>query len=200
MNLEERFEALMKNYEHLQVQNEEMTAQNEYLRKQLGESLKHKRRELQSSSSSRPPGSARGEEEEEEPHSNGSSSEDASPRTQRRGRRHSSNFNDFKVDIPEFEGKLNPDDFIEWLQTMERIFDYKEIPEDKKVKILALKVRKYASLWWTNLLTKRVGQGKGRIRTWEKMKTKLKTGFLPPNYVQNNYSTLHNLTQGCLSV
>jgi len=138
--------------------------------------LKQKRRELRNSSSSRPPGFAR------------------------RGRRYSPNFNDFKVDIPEFEGKLDPDDFIEWLQTVERIFDYKEIPEDKKVKIVALKLRKYASLWWTNLVTKSVRQGKGKIRTWEKMKTKLKARFLPPNYVQNNYSTLHNLTQGSLCV
>jgi len=43
MTLEERFEALMKNCEHLQVQNEEMAAQNEYLRKQLGESLRQKK-------------------------------------------------------------------------------------------------------------------------------------------------------------
>ena len=163
MTLEERFETLMKSCEHLQTQNEEMAAQNDYLRKQLGESLKHKRRELRSSSSSRPPGSARGEEEEEEPLSNGSSSEEASPRSRRRGRRHTSNFNDFKVDISEFEGKLDPDDFTEWLQTVERIFDYKEIPEDKKVKILALKLHKYASLRWTNLLTKRVRQGKERF-------------------------------------
>jgi len=32
------------------------------------------------------------------------------------------------------------------------------------------------------------------------MKTKLKAWFLPPNYSQNNYSTLHNLTQGSMSV
>jgi len=41
------------------------------------------------------------------------------------------------------------------MQTVERIFEYKEILEDKKVKLVALKLRKYASLWWTNLLTKR---------------------------------------------
>ena len=32
------------------------------------------------------------------------------------------------------------------------------------------------------------------------MKTKLKAHFLPPNYIQNNYTTLHNLTEGSLSV
>ena len=65
---------------------------------------------------------------------------------------------------------------------------------------MALKLRKYASLWWTNLLTKRVRQGKGKIRTWEKMKAKLKARFLPPNYIQNNYAALHHLTQGSMSV
>jgi len=46
----------------------------------------------------------------------------------------------------EFEGKLDPDDFLEWMQTVERIFEYKEIPKDKKAKLLALKFRKYFSL------------------------------------------------------
>jgi len=35
---------------------------------------------------------------------------------------------------------------LEWLYTVERVFDYKEILEDKKVKLVTLKLRKYASL------------------------------------------------------
>jgi len=72
MTLEERFEALMKNCESLQAHNEEMTNQNAYLRRQLGELMKQKRREIRSSSSSRPPGSAG---EEGQPQIGGSSSE-----------------------------------------------------------------------------------------------------------------------------
>jgi len=64
------------------------------------------------------------------------------------------------------------------MQTIERIFEYKEISEAKKVKLIALKLRNYASLWWTNLLTKRVRQVKGKIQVWEKMKTELKARFL----------------------
>jgi len=60
------------------------------------------------------------------------------------------------VEIPEFEGKLNLDEFLEWLHTVKRIFDYKKVPEDNKVKLVALKFRKYASLWWTNRCAKRV--------------------------------------------
>jgi len=65
-----------------------MANQNEYLRRQLGDYLRQKRRELRSSSSSRPPGSVREEEAEEEgekePHSDGSTSEGDSPRHPRR--------------------------------------------------------------------------------------------------------------------
>ena len=114
--------------------------------------------------------------------SEGSPTEDETFRRPRRGRRQSTT--EFKVDIPEFEGKLDPDDFLEWMQTVERIFEYKDIPDQQKVTIVALKLRKYASLWWTNLLTKRVRQGKGKIRTWEKMKAKLKARFSPLNYIQ----------------
>ena len=111
-----------------------------------------------------------------------------------------SNSNDFRIELPEFEGKLDPDEFLDWLQTVERIFDYKEVSEDKKVKLVALRLRKYASLWWTNLCNKRIWERKTKIHSWEKMKSKLKAWFLPSSYIQDSYSQLHNLTQGDLNV
>nr|GEX00897.1 putative reverse transcriptase domain, zinc finger, CCHC-type, aspartic peptidase domain protein [Tanacetum cinerariifolium] len=33
---------------------------------------------------------------------------------------------------PEFEGRLQPDDFLDWLQTVERIFDLRDIPDHLK--------------------------------------------------------------------
>jgi len=56
------------------------------------------------------------------------------------------NSNDFRVKVAEFAGKLDPDEILEWLHTVERIFEYKEVPEDKKVKLVALRLCKYASL------------------------------------------------------
>ena len=72
--------------------------------------------------------------------------------------------NDIKVDIPDFEGKLQPDEFVEWLQTVERVFEYKEVPEDQKVKIVAIKLKKHASMWWENLKRKHEREGKSKIR------------------------------------
>jgi len=77
--------------------------------------------------------------------------------------------NDFRVNILEFEGKLDLDKFLGWLRTVKRIL-YKDVPKDNKVKLMALRLRKYASLWWTSLCTKRVRKRKEKIKTWEKMK------------------------------
>jgi len=100
---------------------------------------------------------------------------------------------DFKVDLPEFEGHLDPDLFLDWLRTVERVLDNKEIPDEKKVKLVAFKLRKYASIWWANLLTKRARKGKGKIRTWAQMRDKLKAKFLPTHYLHDNYLKFHNL-------
>ncbi|PWA83830.1 reverse transcriptase domain-containing protein [Artemisia annua] len=51
-----------------------------------------------------------------------------------------------KIEIPEFVGNAHPDEFIDWLSTVERIFDLRDVPEKLKVKFVALKLRKSASL------------------------------------------------------
>jgi len=116
-----------------------------YLQTQLGQLMKERRRWLRGSNS---PGAREDplEVREEDKRQVSSSSEDGdgvgSPRPRRE-----SHLN-FRVDIPEFEGQLDPDHFLDWLQTVERVFEYKDIQDDKKVKLVALKLRKYASIWW----------------------------------------------------
>jgi len=65
------------------------------------------------------------------------------------------------------------------MNTIERVFGYKDVSDDKKVKLVALKLYKYASIWWRNVLSKRARKGKGKIRSWRKRKEKLKAKFLP---------------------
>jgi len=35
---------------------------------------------------------------------------------------------------------LDPDLSLDWLRTVERVFNYKDVPEEKKVKLVALKL------------------------------------------------------------
>jgi len=51
---------------------------------------------------------------------------------------------DNKVEIPQFESQLNSDKFIDWMNTIEREFKYKDVLDDKMVKLVALKPCKYA--------------------------------------------------------
>jgi len=62
---------------------------------------------------------------------------------------------DFKVEIRKFEYQVNLDEFIDWMNTVKRVFEYKDVSDDKKVKLVALKLCKYVSNWWSNVLFKR---------------------------------------------
>jgi len=156
MTLEERFEALMKQNEFLankiredSQKQQEAQAQNEYLRKQLGSVLKKKQKLNEDTLQSEPR-----MREQVFSHEVESSSEEEPFNMARGEPRFQANNNDFRVKVPEFEGKLDPEEFLEWFHTAERVFEYKDISDDKKVKIVALRLRKYASLWWTNLNAK----------------------------------------------
>jgi len=87
--------------------------------------------------------------------------------------RHQLQMNDIEIDILDFEGNLQPDDFLDWLETIERVFEYKEVPEEQKVKIVTTKLKKQASIWWENLKRTRKYEGKSEIKTWDNMCQKL---------------------------
>ena len=119
MSLEERFEALMKQNEFLvskiredSQRNHEAQAQNEYLRKQLGSFLKQRQKLNEDTLQSEP--RAR---EQIYSHDVDSSSEEEVPRMVREPRNQANN-NDFRVEVPEFEGKLDPEEFVDWLHTV----------------------------------------------------------------------------------
>jgi len=48
---------------------------------------------------------------------------------------------------------------------VEGVFNNKEVPEDKNVKLVAFRLKKYVSQWWANLCATRVRNGKEKIRT-----------------------------------
>nr|GEW98175.1 reverse transcriptase domain-containing protein [Tanacetum cinerariifolium] len=51
-----------------------------------------------------------------------------------------------KIKIPEFTGMVHPDDIIDWLSTVERVYDARDIPDKLKVKLVAIKLRQHVSL------------------------------------------------------
>lgn len=89
-----------------------------------------------------------------------------------------------KIEIPDFDRRAQVDEFIDWLSTVERVFELKDIPDNLKVKLVALKLRKYVSLWWNHVRKTRVQEGRSKVETWDKMKKLLCEKFLPTNHRQ----------------
>lgn len=142
------------------------------------------------------------DEESENQFGDGSSSDEVERRPRRNEREDNRRWESgLRVNIPEFDGDtLNPEGFIDWLVVVEEVFDFKEIPENKKVSLIATRLRGRASAWWQQLKLTRERVGKPRVTTWRKMKKCMRANFIPHNYQRLMYQRLQNLKQGAKSV
>lgn len=105
-----------------------------------------------------------------------------------------------KIKIPKFDGKTHPNDFIDWVNTVEEVFDLKDVPDPIKVKLVAIKLRNFASLWWEHEKQQHHRDGKTKFDTWSKMKKLLQGKFLPINQCQEAFLDYHNVSQRGSSV
>nr|GFB49723.1 reverse transcriptase domain-containing protein [Tanacetum cinerariifolium] len=91
------------------------------------------------------------EESEENPFGDGSSSDEQSVLRPRRNQREDNRRweSGIRVNIPDFDGDtLNPEGFIDWLVAVEEVFEFKKVPENKRVSLIATKLRGRAFAWW----------------------------------------------------
>ena len=57
--------------------------------------------------------------------------------------------------ILSFQGKNDPEAYLEWANKVELVFDCHNYSELKKVKLLAIKFSYYSIIWWDQLLLNR---------------------------------------------
>lgn len=67
---------------------------------------------------------------------------------------------------------------------MEKYFEWSSLIEEKKVKLACTKLKGHALIRWDHIQAKCQRKGKEHIRSWEKMKKKLQTKFIPIYYSQ----------------
>ena len=106
----------------------------------------------------------------------------------------------FQVEIPEFSGNLSTEEFLDWLSAIEEILDFKKIPEDQCVPLIAYRFKSRAMAWWQQIKESRRRAGKPRIDTWERLKKNMRRAFLPYNYERTLYNKLQSLRQGTRTV
>ncbi|XP_010419138.1 PREDICTED: uncharacterized protein LOC104704806 [Camelina sativa] len=100
----------------------------------------------------------------------------------------------------EFHGGLRGDSLLDWIVAVEEILEFKDVPANRRVPLVATKFCDHAASWWQQLKATRIRSGREPIHTWEKLKKKLRATFLPHNYERTMYTRLQNLKQGSKSV
>nr|GFB12622.1 reverse transcriptase domain-containing protein [Tanacetum cinerariifolium] len=142
-------------------------------------------------------------ESEENPFGDGSSSNEQSIVRPRRNPKEDNRHWEYgmRVNIPNFDGDtLNPEGFIDWLAVVEEVFEFKEVPKNKRVSLIATKLRGRASAWWQQMKLTKERVGKSKITSWQKMKKCTRANFIPHNYQRLMYQRLQIMKQGSKSV
>jgi hypothetical protein len=105
-----------------------------------------------------------------------------------------------KMDIPIYEGSLDAEELLDWIQALDTYFDYEDIEEDKKVRNVVTKLKGHAALWWDELQADRRCKGKQKIKSWDRMIAKMKEKFIPRDYQITLFRRMQNLRQKLMMV
>ncbi|XP_074265675.1 uncharacterized protein LOC141588119 [Silene latifolia] len=82
---------------------------------------------------------------------------------------------EFKVsELPEFVGGTDPEDYLDWERKIDRMFDFKDLSDEKRCKYAILRLSRGASLWYEGLKARRSRAGKEKLASWESLKDKLR--------------------------
>eukprot|EP00253_Pinus_taeda_P005469 PITA_05469 len=79
-----------------------------------------------------------------------------------------------KTKVPIYEGGLNLQEVIDWINGMEKLFDYEQTEDEKKVMFAITKLKCHAGLWWDGVQVEMKRLGKQPIKNWSRMVAKLR--------------------------
>lgn len=66
------------------------------------------------------------------------------------------------MEVPDFEGCIQLDAFLDWVEQVDQYFKWKEILEDKNVKFISLRLKGQVLVWWNR--SRQLGCQRGNIR------------------------------------
>ena len=102
--------------------------------------------------------------------------------------------------IQVYQGNLDVEEFLDWIRTLDKYFNYEDVKEDKKVKHGITRLKGHATLWWDELQADRRCKGKQEIKSWDRMVAKMKAKFIHKDYQITLFWRMQNLRQKLMTV
>ena len=56
-----------------------------------------------------------------------------------------------RCEVPTYQGSLEPNELLDWINEIDKFFDYDETGEETKVKFTVTRLKGHASLWWNGM-------------------------------------------------
>jgi hypothetical protein len=88
----------------------------------------------------------------------------------------------FKLNIPEFHRKFQPEEFLDRVLAVEEVFEFNGVSDERRISLVIHTFWGKVAAWWQQLKQNRVQKGKLKISSWEHLLKKMLTTFLPHNY------------------
>ena len=114
--------------------------------------------------------------------------------------REDNNLGNINMKIPSFQGKNDPEAYLEWEKNVELVFYCHNYSKNKKVKLATIEFLDYVIVWWDQLVLNKRKNMELVVETWEKMKKVMRKRFVPTYYYQELYNKLQNMRQDNRSV
>ncbi|XP_068503778.1 uncharacterized protein [Phaseolus vulgaris] len=105
-----------------------------------------------------------------------------------------------KLNIPTFNGKSDPDAYLEWEIKVEHEFACNEYNEVQKMKLAAAEFSHYALTWWNKYQRDRTRYEEPMVESWTEMKRIMRKRYIPASYNRELQLKLQRMTQGNKSV
>ena len=102
--------------------------------------------------------------------------------------------------IPSFQGRNDPEAYLQWEKKIELNFDCHNYSDEKKVKLVVVEFKDYALVWWDQIMTSRRRNYERPINTQDDLKAMMRRRFIPSHQYRDLFQRLQSLTQGSKSV
>ncbi|CAA7040159.1 unnamed protein product [Microthlaspi erraticum] len=103
------------------------------------------------------------------------------------------NLGGYKMKIPPFHGRNNPDEYMDWEKKCEFNFNLHNIIGDNRVKLAVSEFNDYALDGGKQIILAREIGGAFEITTWEEMKRIMRQRFVPGHYQRELHSSSGSL-------